>query len=255
MPQIGLHMVIASQIADAGDVKLLRDHIGAFLLGSTSPDVRVMTRQDRKTTHFFDLNVMDPQDSIGGLFAEYPSLADPERLNAETRAWMCGYIAHLVMDENYINGVYRPFFAEHDRLGGQLRANAMDRVLQFYLDNTYCDPMDVRTYLSDSLRISTDTIETVFLESVVLSKWHKLTTDVASGGMESSRMRSMMANFLKFSGMPDEEERNVFLDGLPELLESSIEHVSRDEVDRFLERSRSAAKETVNRYLGREWAI
>ena len=50
------------------------------------------------------------------------------------------------MDEQYITGIYRPFFARHDELGGTMRANVMDRLLQFDLDRAYGNDPDLKTH-------------------------------------------------------------------------------------------------------------
>ena len=52
-------------------------------------------------------------------FASTCELLQPDGLNAETRAFVRGYVSHLVMDEQYITGIYRPYFARHDALGGR----------------------------------------------------------------------------------------------------------------------------------------
>ena len=56
-------MVLARQIALDLCLADVPATSGAYLLGSTSPDIRVITRQDRLSTHFFDLNEHNHQDS------------------------------------------------------------------------------------------------------------------------------------------------------------------------------------------------
>ena len=64
MPPIALHMVLARQIAEGAAQGTLESQSGPFLLGATTPDIRVPTRQDRFSTHYFDLNRHDHQDSV-----------------------------------------------------------------------------------------------------------------------------------------------------------------------------------------------
>ena len=137
MPPITLHMVVARNVAEDLQQADLQRGPGPYLLGATSPDIRVITRQDRLSTHFFDLNEHNHQDSVTSFLDTYGALARPESLNAETRAWATGYITHLVMDEQYITKIYREHFARHDGLGGAMRANVMDRLLQFDLERRY----------------------------------------------------------------------------------------------------------------------
>ena len=71
MPPITLHMVLARQIAADLGVETLSGQPGAYLLGATTPDIRVITRQDRFSTHFFDLDDHRHQDSVLNFFAQH----------------------------------------------------------------------------------------------------------------------------------------------------------------------------------------
>ena len=72
---------------------------GEFLLGATTPDIRVITRWDRERTHFFDITDEGHQDSVAAFFEAHHSLRDAGRLSPQTRAWVCGYLTHLIMDQ------------------------------------------------------------------------------------------------------------------------------------------------------------
>jgi hypothetical protein len=115
MPPIALHMVLARDVARSLGRETLERGAGPYLLGSTTPDIRVITRQDRFSTHYFDLNGPDHQDSVGQFLKSNMQLADQRMLNEETRAFVAGYISQA-MDESH-PGVYRRFFARHDELG------------------------------------------------------------------------------------------------------------------------------------------
>ena len=77
MPPITLHMVLARQVALSLGLEDLAAQPGAYLLGATSPDIRVLTRQDRYSTHFFDLNSDEEQDSVGAFFGTHGRYIDP----------------------------------------------------------------------------------------------------------------------------------------------------------------------------------
>ena len=144
-------MVLARDVAIDLAHEVLALNQGPFLLGATSPDIRVITKQDRLSTHFFDLSGPDHQDSVGGFFSQHGRFLEPDQLNAETLAWVCGYISHLVMDEQYITGMYRKFFARHEELGGAIRANVMDRLLQFDLDRVYGNDPELKRHMCSAL--------------------------------------------------------------------------------------------------------
>lgn len=243
-------MVLARQIAlDLGHADAPADS-GAYLLGATSPDIRVITRQDRLSTHFFDLNEHDHQDSVSSFLLTYGNLALPENLNAQTRAWATGYVTHLVMDEQYITGIYRPFFAHHDELGGAMRANVMDRLLQFELDRTYGNDPDLKNNLCTALSFTVEGIDCGFLDSETLERWRQVSCDVAGRNMDWERMRGMISNHLRISGLEEGETLGGFLDSLPELLDATIAHITSTEIDAFVQRATDAARLAVERYLG-----
>jgi hypothetical protein len=243
-------MVLAREIALSLDSDLLDAGCGHYLLGATTPDIRVITRQDRFSTHFFDLEGPDHQDSVAGFFSEHGRLLEPEHLNPETRAFVAGYVTHLVMDEQYITGIYRPFFARHDALGGAIRANVMDRLLQFDLDRLYGDDPELKRQMAEALSCTVESIDAGFIDAETLERWRKVTVDVSQRNMDWDRMRSMVANHLHYAGLEEGETLSTFLDSLPELLSETIAHVTSAEVDAFVQRSTAAARAAVERYLG-----
>jgi len=250
MPPITLHMVLAHQIALGLDHTDLSALPGPYLLGATTPDIRVLTRQDRYSTHFFDLNGPDHQDSVGGFLGEHGRLAAPETLNPETRAFVAGYVSHLVMDEQYITGVYRPYFAKHEALGGAIRANVMDRLLQFDLDREYGDEPSLKLALAGALSCTVEGIDCGFVDHETLERWRKVAFDVSQRKMDWDRMRGMISNHLRYAGLEEGESLGSFLDSLPDLLNETIAHVTSAAISGFIERSTSAARVAVERYLG-----
>lgn len=250
MPPITLHMVLAREVSRGLGHPDLAGHEGAYLLGATTPDIRVLTRQDRYSTHFFALDGPDHQDSAAGFLAEHPKYADPGALNPETRAWVCGYLSHLVFDEHYITGIYRRFFARHEDLGGRIRANVMDRLLQFDLDRTYGDAADVKQHICAALACTVENIDVAgFIEQDTLERWRQVSREIAARAMDWDRMRSMVSNHLRFAGLEEGETLASFLDSLPELLDATIAHVTDAELDAFVQRSTAAAGAMLENYL------
>ncbi len=249
MPPIGLHLVLADRLSKAlGDVAVL-NNLGPYLLGATAPDIRVLTREDRERTHFFDLSVDEHQDPVGRFLSEHDHLVDSAALNPDTRGFVAGYISHLVMDEVYITRVYREYFRKHDEMGGKIRANVMDRLLQFDLERTYGNDPDLSSSICTALSCTLENVDVGFIEAETLEKWRGVTKDVAERNMDWERMRGMIANHLRRAGMDDGEEASEFLDSLPELLDETIAHVTNAEVDGFIERSLEAAAGAVEAYL------
>ena len=137
MPPLVSHMLAARRAAEECGLftpDSPEAETGAYTLGATTPDIRVITRWERERTHFFDLQNEEHQDSVAEFLSAHPHLRDPATLSAETRAWAGGFIAHLVMDETYIEEIYRPHFGQRSALGGGERANLLDRILQYEMD-------------------------------------------------------------------------------------------------------------------------
>ena len=248
MPPIALHMVLARDVARSHGQDALSALPGPYLLGATTPDIRVLTRQDRYSTHYFDLSGPDHQDSVGEFLKANERLVDPARLNDETRAFVAGYISHLAMDEEYISGVYRRFFAKHDELGGKIRANVMDRLLQFDMERSYGDP-EVKREISEALACTVENIDCGFLEPETLERWRQVSADVAMRNMDWERMRGMIANHLRFAGLEEGETLTGFLDSLPELLDETIAHITDAEIAGFVDRATAVAGAAVEKYL------
>ncbi|MEX2079996.1 MAG: hypothetical protein WEC33_00125 [Dehalococcoidia bacterium] len=249
MPPITLHMVLACRIADELGHACLVAGEGPFVLGATSPDIRVLTRQDRYSTHFFDLGTHEHQDSAAAFLVAYGDLAAPERVSPDTRAFVAGYISHLVMDEQYITGIYRHHFLDPEALGGRMRANVMDRLLQFDLDRKYGAEPGVKMRLARALACTLDDIDVGFIEAETLERWRQVATDVAGRSMDWDRARGMISNHLRLAGLEEGETLASFLDSLPDLLDETIAHITSDEIHGFVQRCSEAAARAVERYL------
>jgi hypothetical protein len=242
-------MVLAQRLAAGIGHAALEAAPGAYLLGATTPDIRVLTRQDRFATHFFDLDRHDHQDSVAAFLGTYSALADPGALSTETTAFVAGYLTHLVMDEEYITRVYRRYFARYDELGGRIRANVMDRLLQFDLEHEYGDDPAIVQRLVEALSCTVEAIEVGFVEQETLEAWRQLNLDIAQRNMDWDRQRGMITRHLKHSGIDEGPELTRFLDSLPELRNETIGYVTSAEVEGFVQRSTEAAARVVERYL------
>jgi hypothetical protein len=154
------------------------------------------------------------------------------------------------MDEQYITGIYRRFFANHEQLGGTMRANVMDRLLQFELDREYGNDAELKRTICEALSGTVEGIQSGFVDTATLERWRQVSYDMAARQMDWDRMRSMISNHLRFGGLEEGETLTGFLDSLPELLDETIAHITSAEVDSFVQRSTAAAREAVGRYLG-----
>ena len=248
MPPLGLHTVIAKEVADSLRHPVL-DARGSLYLGATAPDVRVITRWDRDRTHFFDLANFDEQSGVAGLFQAYPKLSGPGDLSSETAAFVAGYVTHLVMDELWITTIYRPFFGERSPLGGDLRANIMDRAIQFSLDRDKRIDRDLMAHVLDAVTRCDLRVEVDIIDGETLSRWKDLIVEVVDHPPEWERFRLIAGRHLRDAGIESPERLEEFLQSLPDLVDETLRYLTEERVNEFLGLSRERAAGAVKEYL------
>jgi hypothetical protein len=250
MPPIFLHMAMARDIEHGVGHPAVSGAEGAFYLGATTPDIRVLTRWDRARTHFFDLDVYEHQDSVAALFDQHPELATPEQLSPETVAFVAGYVTHLYLDERYIVDLYRPFFGQQSALGGDLTANTMDRLLQFELDRRRRADPEASAEIRSALEGCSLAIDVGFLDSETLAKWLQVAIDQTRHPPDWARFRYQGGRHLPGVDLESEGALEAFLQRVPELLQQTMDHVSTKQVDAYLEQATEASAQIIRRYLG-----
>jgi hypothetical protein len=249
VPPIFLHMAVARDVAAEIPESAFSSDNGSYLLGATSPDIRVITRWERERTHFFDLADMGHQDSVGSFLGAYPDLDRPEQLSTETRAFVSGYITHLTLDQTWIEQVYRPYFGQLSSLGGDLSANTMDRLLQFELDRRRRQDAEMHDEILEALAGCSLSIDVGFLDSDILRRWQQVTLDQASHDGDWERFRRQASRHLGENGLDSPENWERFRAQIPEMLDKTIAHVSTAEVDAFVEQGKERALSAVRQYL------
>ena len=249
MPPLGLHTVVAKEVGDRLSHRVLDEERGNLYLGSTAPDIRVITRWERGRTHFFDLSNFDEQSGVEGLFNAHPRLRQPGGLGAGTVAFVAGYVTHLVMDELWINTIYRPFFGERSPLGGSLRANIMDRAMQFSLDRQKRIDREVMGHVLDAVARSDLSLEIGFIDGDTLHRWKDVILDVVDHPPDWDRFRYTASKHLKEAGIESPGQFEEFLRSLPDLVDETLRYLTEKRVREFMERSQEASVDAVKEYL------
>jgi len=247
MPPLVLHTAIAKNVADELRLSLLDDERGSLYIGATAPDIRVVTRWDRERTHFFDLNNFDEQDGVAAFFEAYPVLAGG-RLEAPTRAFVAGYLTHLVMDERWISSVYRPYFGERSPLGGDLRANIMDRALQFSMDCDRRQDAEFMAHVVDSVARCDLAFDIGFIDAESLGQWQRVITDMMNRTPDWDRFRHGARRHLGYAeGAGDEFEEMVR--SIPDLVDQTLRYLTVQRVEDFLKDAEDRSLSAVKEYL------
>jgi hypothetical protein len=249
MPPLGLHMTIARELACELRSPAVDAERGAYYLGATTPDIRVLTRWERERTHFFDLNEFEEQNGVHRLFEQEPELRDAAALNPATAAFMAGYISHLVMDESYICQIYRPVFGDRSSLGGDIMANLMDRVLQYEMDRRDREDADKVAEIKRALAESAVEVSVGFIARETLLEWRQVSVDVMGHPPTWERFNRMAGRHLAAAGIQGEERLAKFMEEVPVLLQTTIERVGDERIREYLDNAKAQARRMMKEYL------
>ncbi len=249
MPPLGMHLSLARDLALELAHPALRDEPGAYYLGATTPDIRVLTRWDRGRTHFFDLDDFGGQSGAAAVFEQHPELASASDLNASTTAFLCGYLSHLEMDETWIAGVYRPCFGERSPLKGEVLANVLDRVLQYELDRCGREDRDAVSEIQRDLLASAVDVLIGFIDGETLLRWRDISADVLNHPPTWDRFGVVASRHLRAYGVESEADVAHFMRNVPDLLDQAIRHVTPERIEAFRQRSRERALAALRSYL------
>jgi hypothetical protein len=113
---------------------MLKKHSSDFLLGKTAPDVQVVSRQARETTHFYTLPPEDSTPAWKRLMAAHPTLEHSQALPPEQAVFIAGYICHLQADEKWIFDVFMPVFGPDAPWADFRKRLYLHNVLRAYID-------------------------------------------------------------------------------------------------------------------------
>ena len=247
MPNLPAHIHLAMQTADVLGHPDLDAYLGYYLLGSTSPDIRVITRQRREQYHFTDLDFQHVGTGVRGMFGAHPELREPGGLDGPTRAFVAGYITHLMADETYIFELFRPYFGNQNVFEDATTGRLLDRALQLDLDREVWQRVGG---LLEGIEFAPEQVHVGFLELEPLSRWRDWVFEVVTRGFTWERLRFMA---LRIAAGDDEhpavELVDDFLDRLPHSLEQIYDAVPREKVDDFKTQAVESLVKAVGEYL------
>ncbi len=212
--------------------------------------MRIITAATREETHFFDLVCDTYGSSAVGFFDKYPRLREANELNSPTKAFVCGYLSHLVADEVWICEVYRPFFGEDSGLADDPMSNVLDRALQFELDRRErSDPRKVQEFQA-LLAGSDEGVEIGFVDAATLHQWQEFVTTAVGREPSWDRFPLFAQRFLIAEQKVDAEHLEVFLASVRSKLEGILDLVGAKQLEAFREKSIADSVQAVREYLG-----
>jgi hypothetical protein len=249
MPGLRLHLTVARRLAAELDGSRIEADRGAYYLGATTPDIRVLTRWDRAKTHFFDLDDFGEQDGVHRLFEQAPVLRDASNLNGPSAAFMAGYISHLIMDEDYITQIYRPLFGERSALRDDDMANVMDKCLQWDVERADCEDQSVVIEIQTALAETAVEVNVEFIAQDTLRRWRDVSLDVLAQSPSVERLVRFLGRRMPAAGLDDESHAAKFAAEVPALLQRTWQHVGEERVREYLHDTKARALRTMKEYL------
>ena len=166
MPNLATHITFANELNESENLINHNDK-GIYLLGSTSPDIRVLTKEPREKYHFVSLNFDNIGDGINNMIQQYPLLQDIPQKN-QLKPFLAGYFSHLILDETWITKIFRPLFGEKSNFKNNIYGRILDRAIQLKLEE------EARVSFPPLLELirNSNIIDNIpFIDGIILKEW------------------------------------------------------------------------------------
>jgi hypothetical protein len=248
MPSLGSHLASARILANRLAHRDIEADRGAYYLGATAPDVRIITRGDREHTHFFTLDELANQDSVARMLEAHPRLAVPGALDEVTRAFMAGYLTHLLLDEHYIERIYREYFGVGSLFAGDPRGDLLDRVLQYELERREREQTTEMTSIREAMASSGSLADVELIERETLGRWREVAIDMASHPPTWDRFVRVATRHLRDTPEAEFHAQQLMTE-IPSLLREVLDHVTEERMRQFMDEAIEASTQRVREYL------
>lgn len=247
MPNLSAHIDLAYQTAQRLDHPTLEVNMGYFLLGSTSPDIRVITRRKREEYHFVPLSFKEVGEGVDALFNAHPNLLRCTDYDGPTQAFICGYITHLIADETWIVNMFRPFFDNPEVFEDVVLGRVMDRALQLELDRQAWHVVEPNLPLVEA---ANNGIGVGFIPPETLTDWCNWVVASLNRGFSWERLRFMAKRIAAGNeNHPAHQIAEEFIQSAPQSLEDLYQLVPRHKLEDFKEQTVESLVQSVGEYL------
>ena len=197
MPNLPTHIHFALNALDEVSVNIggnVAEYLPVYLIGATAPDIRVITRKDRSLYHFVQLDFKTLGEGVNNLCRKHPYWRDLSGCDIQTRAFMAGYVSHLILDETWITNVFRPFFECSELFESDSEALIMDRAMQLELDRSNWESVNANLDFIRNVDIS---LEIDFFPTESLNEWRDWVVGLLDNGFTWDRLRFMAQRISK----------------------------------------------------------
>lgn len=245
MPNPATHIEMAYGAAQLFDSVVIHGKMSQYLLGSTAPDIRVITGRGRELYHFAPLDFDEVGAGEVGLFERHPELAKMN--HRPTAAFIAGYVSHLILDEMWITTMYRPYFGVDGIFETVTHGAVMDRAMQLELDSIAYEDFD--GLLADLTEFDGG-VDVPFIDTETLAQWHQWVKDFVSQRFAWDRLRFMARRIAK--GNESHSVHRIadeFVQGMPGTLDGLHEVVPKQKLKEFKRDAMAEMARSVERYL------
>ncbi|MFQ6026111.1 MAG: zinc dependent phospholipase C family protein [Dehalococcoidia bacterium] len=250
MPNLPMHIYVAQQVARELDWGFVHDHLGSCFLGSTTPDIRAMTKWDRERTHFAPLSVEQVGTGTRRMFELYPELADHRNLSPATQSFVLGYVSHLTADEVWITTMYRPHFSSRERITTtEVEAHIWDRALQLDMDRKVSEGSDGFSRISPYIDDAEQGVSVAFLEDELLTEWRAWVARFLSWDFDWERLKRALNRMFRDN---DDVQQVVdrFLQDMPQSLDRVYDKIPPEKMLGYEQQVLQETLAQVREYLG-----
>lgn len=183
---------------------------------------------------------------MGGFLRANPELDRPERLGRETRAFVAGYMSHLVADQVWIIRVYRPFFGNRQVYRDGLEGNIMDRALQLDMERQSRDRVAGVVPLLEGAEAQVDV---GFLGAGTLREWRQRVQGILGRDFSWESLRLFVSRRYYVDGEGALEVVDRFLSSVEQGLDQIYERVPRPVVEAYKEQAIGEMLNFTERYI------
>ncbi len=247
MPNPPVHVNLARQVAERINHDILDENMGYYLLGSTSPDIRVITRKDRACYHFAKLDFEEVGAGVSGLFHNHPNLSEAAVHSEATQAFIAGYLTHLLADETWIANMFRPFFGNPNVFEDNVLGLVMDRAMQLELDRRCWQEI---ASIGELLDVRVESVDVGFISDETLADWVQWVMANLERGFSWERLRFMARRIASGEeGHPAHELADAFVLDAAGGLERIYEYIPRTSGEEYEDAALASLTKAVKAYL------
>jgi hypothetical protein len=249
MPNLPMHIYLANRLAQELDWGEVHDNLEDYLLGSTAPDIRAMTKWDRERTHFAPLSLEQIGTGTKRMFQLHPQLAEKSKLKACDRAFLIGYISHLTADEVWITTMYRPNFNETTNVAGsELEGHIWDRAIQLDMDRAVLERPSSLENVSSIIADGDPMVELEFLEAKLLVEWRQWVGGFLSREFSWERLKRALNRMYRDDDDVQQLVEN-FLVNIESRLEEIYDKIPRVTIQTYHDRVSKETIKQIKEYL------